>query len=296
MKKFITRILLFAAIVVALDLSYGAVMGYMHDHLKGGGMAKRLYVAQQCHEEIMMFGSSRMCHHYNPMLIEDSLGMTCFNAGEDGNGIIMAYGFLQMVLERYTPKMVIYDLSGYDFEADDRMKYIAFLKPYYDHECVREIISEISPIERYKMYSSLYRYNSFFLRIVGGFVSSSSVYQKGYLPLSKTMDYEVDIPKQNTAKVDSLKLAYLDKMISLCDEKGIVLVFCISPRYKAQDSDWYGPVKDLCTHRGAHLLDYNADLELAAEKTYYQDQTHMNSKGADVYTKKVIADIRHLFL
>lgn len=292
MKKFVIKIFLFAVLVAAIDMSFGFAMDYMHNHVKGGGMAKRLYVARDAKEDIMLFGSSRMCHHYNPMIIEDSLGVTCFNAGEDGNGIIMSYGFLSMMLDRYSPKLIVYDISGFDFAVDDNMKYLSFLRPYYKEPAIKEIITTIEPMERFKMMSSLYRYNSLTIRIAGCYLSSSSEYQKGYLPLSETMDYDVDVPADEQSIIDSVKIMYLQKFINLCREKDIPLVFALSPRYKANDSSFYSEIKILAGKGGIPLLDNYADTAFCQTKKFFKDQTHMNSLGADEYTRYMIPHLR----
>lgn len=292
MKKFISRIVIFAVIIAAIDFSFGFVMDYMHDHSKGGGMAKRLYMAREAEDEIMMFGSSRMNHHYNPMIIEDSLGLTCFNAGQDGCGILMSYGFLKMMLDRYSPKLVIYDISVFDFVEDDNMKHISLLKPYYSDSLVREIITDVSPMDKYKMMSSMYKYNSLAVRVLGSFISSSSEYQKGFLPLPNTMDYDVEVIEDSMPKVDETKLKYLRKFVDLCKEKNVPLVFALSPQYKAKDSSFFTVIKSLTSELDVPFFDNFSNANFCLNHNYFQDQYHMNSKGADEYTKYFVSKLR----
>lgn len=292
MKKFILRILMFAGLIAAIDFSFGKTMNYMHDHSKGGGMAKRLYMAREAEDEIMLFGSSRMNHHYNPMILEDSLGLTCFNAGQDGNGIIMSYGFLEMMLKRYKPSLIVYDLSEFDFSVGDNMKYISLLKPYYSEPSIQEIITDISPMDKYKMMCSMYKYNSLVVRILGSYISSSSEYQKGYLPLGGTMDYEVDDPVENAPMMDSVKVKYLRKFVELCKAKDVELVFSLSPRYKAKDSSYYKAVKEMILKMNVPFLDNYSNPVFCNKRDLFQDQIHMNSKGADEYTRYLVPYLR----
>lgn len=64
MKKLVRNLLIFVCVVVLIDVCYGFVCGYLQDNAKFGGTAKRMYVAKKSTEDIMMFGSSRMMHHY----------------------------------------------------------------------------------------------------------------------------------------------------------------------------------------------------------------------------------------
>lgn len=296
MKKFIKRIMIFAVIVTAIDFCFGWAMDYMHDHSKGGGMAKRLYMAREAKDEIMLFGSSRMNHHYNPMIIEDSLQVTCFNAGQDGNGVIMSYGFLKMMLERYTPKLVMYDISQFDFAIDDNMKYISLLKPYYKEPSIKEIIIDVSPMDKYKMASSLYKYNSLAIRVIGSYISSSSGYTKGYFPLFGKMNYEVDVSKEKNLMTDSVKVYYLKKFISLCKDNNIHLLFSLSPKYKAENSSSYDVVKFIANEMEVPILDNYTNAQFSNNKVYFQDQMHMNSTGADEYTKYLISFLREYIM
>ena len=68
-------------------------------------------------EDILIFGSSRALHHYNPEIIEDSLGMTCYNVGSGGQNIYFHLALLESTLERYTPEIVILELMYIDFEV-----------------------------------------------------------------------------------------------------------------------------------------------------------------------------------
>lgn len=292
MKKFILRILMFAVMITTIDFCFGYAMDYMHDHSKGGGMAKRLYMARESVDEIILFGSSRMNHHYNPIILEDSLGLSCFNAGQDGNGIIMSYGFLEMMLKRYNPRLIVYDISEFDFAVGDNMKYISLLKPYYSEPSVKDIITDISPMDKYKMMCSMYKYNSLVVRVLGSYISSSSEYQKGYLPLLGTMDYEVDDPVECAPMVDSVKIKYLRKFVELCKAKNVELVFSLSPRYKAKDSSYYKEVKDMILKMNVPFLDNYSNPDFCNNIDLFQDQIHMNSKGADEFTRYLIPYLR----
>ena len=110
MKKFILHILVFFAIVTAVDYVAGKVFRYIQ--IKAGGRTgAEWYACKEMKEDIIIMGSSRAIHHYVPRIIADSLGMSCFNAGQDGNGIILQYGRWKMISERYTPKLIIYDVN-----------------------------------------------------------------------------------------------------------------------------------------------------------------------------------------
>lgn len=294
MKRFLLKVLLFFLAVAVLDFLYGLAFQYMNDHSKGGGIKSRYYVCKETNEDVLVFGSSRAKHHYVPSIIEDILGVTCYNTGEDGNGIILCYGFLKMITKRYSPKLIIYDVTHFDMYEDDNMKYLDLMKPYYHEPCIDSIFWSVNPKTRYMMLSNLYRYNTTCLRVLGNFLHPMNNYPKGYCALQKTMDYEPVIENQEGKMVDSLKIGYFEKFIQLAKDNGVYLICCVSPMYKApSEDDFYNPVKRLCRKYDVPFLYYADFPTISCEKECFQDRTHMNHTGASEYTRNLALSIKN---
>lgn len=298
MKKYLIKIILFFVAVVVVDILFGIACQYMNDHSKGGGVKSRYYVCKESTEDVLVFGSSRAKHHYVPDVIEDSLGMTCYNTGEDGNGIILCYGFLKMITERYSPKLIIYDVTGFDMYEDDNMKYLDLMKPYYYENGIDSIFWAVELRTRVMMLSNLYRYNTTCLRVIGNFIYPMNNYPKGYSALNKTMDYEPEIKEEKEQAVDTLKIHYFEEFIRLAQNKDILLVCCVSPFYKAPNDDSKSePIKQLCKLYQVPFLYYGAEPDITNDRFLFQDRTHLNDKGARLYTSRLISWIRnnHLY-
>lgn len=296
MKKYLRNIALFFIIVVVLDILFGMVCQYMNDHSKGGGVKSRYYVCKESSEEVLVFGSSRAKHHYVPEVIEDRLGVSCYNTGEDGNGIIFCYGVLKMITERYAPKLIIYDVSGFDMYEDDNMKYLDLLKPYYYEKGIDSVFWSVEPKTRVMMMSNFYRFNTTCLRVIGNFIHPFENYPKGYSALHNSMDYEPEIREEKVNPVDSLKISYFESFIHLAHDNGIRLICCVSPSYKAPITDnKYDPIKHLCEQFQVPFLYYGAEREITNDKNLFQDRTHLNDKGARLYTSKLMHRINKLY-
>lgn len=296
MKKFLFRIALFFVAVAVIDVVFGVACKYLNAHVKGGEEKSRYYTCELSNEDVLIFGSSRAKHHYVPDIIEDSLGLTCYNTGEDGNGVILGYGILKMVVERYTPKLIIYDVCGFDIYQDDNMKYLNLLKPYYDEFGIDSIFWKINPKTRFMMKSNLYRYNTTCLRLVGNYFHPLNNYPQGYSALYNTMDYEPEIQGLEIVSKDTLKIDFFEDFIHLTQEKGIQLICCVSPVYKVQFyDDYYKPIEELCERYGVPFYDFSIENEISKKRAYFQDRTHMNDSGARLYTNKLIAIIREIY-
>lgn len=301
MRTFLRKVLLFFLVVVIVDLLFGVVFQYMNDHSKGGGVKSRYYVCKESNEDVLIFGSSRAKHHYVPDIIEDSLKLSCYNTGEDGNGIIYCYGVLKMITSRYTPKLIVYDVSGYDIYQDDNMKYLDLMKPYYYETGIDSIFWRVEPKTRLMMLSNIYRFNTTCLRVAGNFFRPMAVYPKGYSALTGVMNYEPILNEeasttQSNQKVDSLKLAYFERFILTTKELGITLVCCVSPTYKGKESDpYYNPIEQLCNKYDIPFLYYGGDKGIVINKELFLDKTHMNNIGATSYSCRIGGDLKRLF-
>lgn len=296
MRKYLIKILLFFAIIAVLDVLFGFACQYLNSHSKGGGTKSRYCVSKESDEDILVFGSSRAKHHYVPYIIEDRLGKSCYNTGEDGNGIIMCYGFLKMITARYNPKLIIYDVTGFDIYKDDNVKYLDLMKPYYDEPGIDSIFWTVNPKSRLIMKSNLYRYNTTCLSLLGNYIRPMQNYPKGYSALSETMDYEPNLPEMEHREVDSLKVSYFEEFIKLVKRNRIELVCCVSPYYKGfMTESFFYPVKQLCESYDVPFFFFGSEPTVSFEKELFKDRTHLNDKGARYYTNIVASIIDDYF-
>lgn len=296
MKKFILKVGLFFLALIIVDRALGTIFAYMGDHAKGGYMGHHKYATDKANEDILIFGSSRAIHHYNPQILSDSLGMSCYNCGVDGNGIILFYGLWQMIKKHHKPKMIVYDISlSFDFcKGESNQKYLGWLRADYDRPGVKEIFAVIDPTEKYKMMSWLYRYNSKFLQNVTDYIHPIfGIEGNGYLPLKGEMD-TMKIKKANgdnrQITLDEQKIYYLKKLIEETRGDSVKLVFAVSP-------SWYGeaqvqPIVDFFNNENAVFIDFSNKEKYTRHTEYFKDGQHLNSFGADEYTKDIIQYLR----
>lgn len=191
MKRFIIKIALFFALILIADIALGGALGYLANHSKGGFTQRDAYICNRLETEFLLMGSSRCVRHYNPQIITDSLGLSCYNTGQNGNGIILSYGRLRMIDERQKPKVVVYDINPeFDlFMGDDNHRYLTWLKQHYDREGVDEIFESVDKTEKYKMYSQMYRYNSRIIELLTDYLHPiSNARSDGFSPLKGKID------------------------------------------------------------------------------------------------------------
>ena len=293
MKKFILKVACFFAIIVVIDLIAGVVFPYLVANAKGGDNGRNNYICFKTNEDVLIFGSSRAAHHYNPQIITDSTGMTCHNCGQDGNGIILSYGRLLMIEKRYSPKVIIYDVqSTFDLSAyEDNHKYIVWLKPYYNNDEIKAILNDVDKTEKYKMMSNMYRYNSKFLQIINDCINPlRSMGKNGYKPYNEKMDTMKIIKdfklKEDTLLLDPIKTDYIRRFISLANKSKIVFVG--SPMWYGGNESNFNFIRDVCNENNIPFYDFSNDKKYVHKNMYFKDGVHMNGTGADEFSKDLI--------
>lgn len=296
MKKFLLKLTLFFVALIVVDRALGMVFSYMGDHAKGGYIGHHKYVTDKANEDILIFGSSRAIHHYNPQIITDSLGMSCYNCGQDGNGIILFYGLWQMIKQHHKPKMIIYDVStSFDLlEGESNQRYLGWLRADYDRPSIKKIFSEIDPTEKYKMTSILYRYNSKFMQILTDYVHPIfAIEGNGYLPLKGEMD-TMKIKKSDEVvripEYDQTKLDYLVKLID--DAKDVRIFFVASPLWYGMNEDTFKPLKEICIKKHIPFVDFSNNPQFVHNNYYFSDGVHLNANGSDEFTKALIGSLK----
>lgn len=300
MKKFIINILIFFGIVAVIDVAAGKAFWYLQSNRAGGGTGAEYYVCEKGLEDILIMGSSRASHHYVSHLFQDSLGMSCFNGGQDGNGIVMQYGRWKMISKRHIPKLVIYDIEpSFDLVKDDNTRYIDRLKPYAGDQDVSCYIAGLFPIEGLKLCSQLYRYNYKFLEIVSDCVRPGIV-NGGYKPKYGHIREEMikATPQESSAKgfiYDEMKIEQLRNMITEIQEAGGTFVFVASPYYRSLPQPDLSVVQQLSEEMSVPFFNY-CDSEMCDMADYFGDSMHLNDTGANVFTNDVIERIRILGL
>ena len=297
MKKFILHILLFFCIVTVVDLAAGFAFKHLQS-IAGGGTGAEHYVCKEGNEDVLVMGSSRASHHYVSSILADSLGMTCYNGGQDGNGIVMQYGRWRMIEKRHVPKLIIYDIEpSFDLAVNDNSRYVDRLKPYSDDNDVKGFISGLFPMERLKMMSKMYCFNYKFLEIMSDCIRPSDT-NGGYKPNFKHIRQEV-IDAEPRAKMyefneaDEIKIQCLANLIEEAKEMDVKVVLVSSPYWRGYPEIDLHLVKNLADKMNIPFIDY-ANSEIRNNPDWWADSMHLNSEGAQFFTSDLSKILREL--
>jgi len=296
MKRFIKNVTLFFALIAVADVLCGFILGFFAQNAKGGFTRRDTYICDSMKTDILLMGSSRCVNHYNPQIITDSLGMSCYNSGQMGNGIIQNYGRLKMIEERKKPKIVVYDIAP-DFDlflGEDNHRYLTWLKQHYERSGIADIFESVDSKEKYKMVSQMYRYNSRIIELMTDYLHPiADARIDGFNPLKGELNRTKikDIGKnEKKLFVDSVKLDYINKLID--ELEGVKLYFVVSPKWYGMDSVQFQPIMNICQERDIPFIDFANNPKYVRQDIYFKNGSHMNSRGADEFTKDLIGYIK----
>jgi hypothetical protein len=236
-----------------------------------------------------------------PEVFVDSLGLSYYNTGRDGNGIFYQTALLKSVLSRYTPKLVILDYAG-DF-GKGRQVYdnLSSLLPYYEsHPEIRKEVNLRGPYERVKLLSGIYPFNSQVLTISVGNLDLNKTRKpdnRGYVPLETEHPVNKEYFRSTIQQpVDSNKIHSLREFVQVAKASGTQLVVIYSPLYQEHKRYWEIEIcSAICKDAGVPFWDFSRDSLFLQRADLYYDPVHLNHKGATIFSQEVAHRLRGQF-
>lgn len=298
---FLFKLVVLLMVILLVDRLIGNTLHCFYFKINHEENFRTTYVLEQTKADVLIFGSSRANHHYNVSIIKQRLNLSCFNAGRDGNFIFYHYALLKGILKRYTPKIVILDLTCEDIyrepESYDR---ISCLLPYHKtHPELREITGMKSRFEKIKLLSRIYPFNSYLIQIITGNLDihdkqKNELIMLGFKPLNKKCNDPLQVLGDSFV-TDSNKIRILDSFIQECKKSNIKLVVFSSPYYMQYPSrrQYIMKIKEMTEKYDVPFWDYSQDKSFLNHREWFADMYHLNATGADKYTDLVIDKIIH---
>ena len=288
-KRYLLKALLLVVLLIVSDRGIGYGLRWMYRHQQGGDYRSATRAIEEQCADVLILGSSRARHHYNPVIIADSLQMEVYNAGRDGCFLVYQWAQLQLILDRYTPRIILLEVTPYDFNLNpsdyDRL---AGLLPYQDCPSFKEVIRKKSPWEQWKCMSSIYPYNGQILSMVTSMDANETDWIDGFDPLQGSIVHPMETGNGGAIdQLDEEKVKLMYEIIDLCEEKGIELFMITSPYYiHFTHSETLSRIQAICVERHIPYISYLNNLDYADGKLY-QTADHLNAEGANKFSTMV---------
>lgn len=293
MKSFFKYIVYTLIGIIFIDITYRFVFEFTYSHVPDYAELRQRYKYELNDKpvDLIILGASRAMFNYVPSIMQNSLNVSVYNAGMDGDGVIGQYLNLKKAISNGHLKYVIYDIANLQLTKKWNQDKISVYFPYYwKNKDVQEVVDEFigKSKARIMLSSGLYQYNSCYHDLVRCFIQKK-INDKGYegLPYNGTpiKVQSWDRNKQYDAFIpDSLCEIYLDKIVGLCKQNDICLFICMSPATMfVKTSQLY--LNKYCKKHNIIYLDFVDCPETNHDLRLFRDNNHLNRKGAPIFTQ-----------
>ena len=255
--------------------------------------------------DVLFLGSSHAASSFNPQVIYDSYGITSYNLGCEQQSIFMSYYWLKEALKYQSPSLVVLETYTF-FKYTDAYVYNrmncseAALRKTLDCMKLSPLkiraaleVERIDPSQSALSYIlTNIRYHNRWMNLGENDYTGSSMAAhggiKGYSFRTGTDPGAEDVvfSDSDAAEAEGKAMAwiaeeYLDRIVRLCREKGIRLVFVKIP--SGESAGRYRTTREYADQNGIDYYDFNEEklyheLAYSAERDRY---SHPNWSGAE---------------
>ena len=261
------------------------------------------------HIDMIFLGTSRAHRSFDPEVFEEELGMdSVFNASSGLQPIEGSYYLLQELVPRCRPDYVVMDVTaGTFFNQSAALEKIIVLDRLHGPVKLEYLLKCFKPDEYLNAVSRVYRFrNNMTLESISEIVhEKQELRENGYSERKAGMDLYTDSgfiysyltgyvengPSENYYRFENTvpeNMAYLEKIISLCEENGIRLFLVTSPwpmmqmYYNKNYQEFTDRVSAIADEHGLPYvnLNYLRGREEWLGDDMMFDSGHVNGEGA----------------
>jgi hypothetical protein len=291
--------LLFLVLVIGFDQALGAGLDRLYRRTTSGEFGGLINYALKQDPEVLVLGSSRAQHHVSPSILQARLSATVFNAGVNGQDFLYAVMLLDLWTRSHRPPAAIIlhmDPQSLSRSEEEIERTSVFSAYFGESQIVRRILLMRGNYARVKYLSYSYRFNGKVFPIIKNLVVRPDPTFDGYVGLAGSLAGGSDSSAASGgAEIGALpywdlKLEYLGEMAQYCRNTGTRLFLFTSPVFKSDParSVWSARLSQLvASYPGVEFLDLSERTHpelFAGQFQLYFDNTHLNARGAEIFS------------
>lgn len=257
------------------------------------------YYREKTNIDVIFVGSSTVQAGISPMTLYKEYGVTAYNRSNSSQVIPISLCMVQDAIKRNKPKLVVLDV-GFLYQADDYVdegssrKSMDSLKwSKYKVDCIKAIMDDtesftdyVFPILRFHS-----RWNDLKLDDLKYWIYKPTVTYNGQLLQFDTINKEFEYNPYNLEDdivASNRTIEYLQKLVDTCDDNNVQIMFIKMPMIKG---NWNNGIDEQITKVASdnnikyyNYIDSFEDIGLVTLEDF-SDEQHMNSIGAEKFTK-----------
>ncbi len=307
------QVLLFVLLFALLVLGFGEMLEAMYDQ---DIQAPDFYPYQRYAEynalpddsiDLLFLGSSHMYRSLDPAQFETALGTRAFNMGSSAQMLDTSYYILEDVLQHHTPSTAVLEVNFVIFKNDHYIDQNIYAYDYMRPSPVKtEFWRDVFSVKDKFVYSlKILRYRRHLISWLTDVTKHEKAVQTEYYK-DKGYVYSNHVVSENSLINDNLlngyvykgaseaQMAYLDRIIALCEDNNINLVIVTAPfpEYSLSLSKNYAlftqEMTKVTEKYGITHIDYNLLNAGPFDVSMFSDSDHLNGRGAEVMGRLLI--------
>ena len=254
--------------------------------------------------DVMFFGSSNTYCSFNPLVIWKETGVKSYVFATQQQPVWATYHYMVDAFKTQSPELVVMDvlmLSKNDEVYDDGVNYTFCDNMPLSKNKVELAWASAPKGERFGLLCNFVKYHSRWSELEKkDFEYKKSEmydYSKGFCML--TGKYNGEIIREDVSGVTECaelmekNSLYLQKIIDLCRQEGVRLMFVKTPsNATVEEKKYYNSVQKLAEENGVEFVDYNLyydEIGLDLGNDFY-DGTHLNVWGAEKFSEFFVSN------
>lgn len=261
--------------------------------------------------DVVIYGSSRAMVHLDPKIIGDSLSASAYNLGINGHNFwLQYYRHKEFMEHNKKPGLIIHSVDIFTLAKRKDLFNMEQFLPYmlYDRD-LQQWISTYTGFTWFDFNVPLIRYygqfkviGKVFKSTIAGEVMADSSRYMGFAAQNLYWNDDLEKAKRKfpdyRASVDPKSVLLFDNYLKECIESDIPVVLVYSPEYK-EGQDFVknrDEIMNIFFYFSAKynipFIDYSND-SISYKKEYFYNASHLNAKGAELFTSKLVHDIKN---
>ena len=262
--------------------------------------------------DIIYIGASMPRMSIDPCVIDTLTGLKGYNFSFDACSVV----YLNMILSKYmhdhpTPKYVVLVIDQFTLANGNKpLYYFHDFQPYIGDSIVSSCLLPYCPeylpasfMERYTLFQKTVAKTDFIASLFKNLLmhikgKDNPDKGRGFRPDDKTWESMPHGIKPFKESYPTRDLIFLQQMCSLCEKKGVKLIWITPPLYKdyrkivLNYDELNDSIKNLAKNYHIPYWIYT-DIYMGQDSTYFYNVEHMNAKAAPVFSNILGEDIKN---
>jgi hypothetical protein len=313
MAKFILKIVVYSTLIGLLAIGTDALLSNMLRQTKeypGEFEVMNDIYASKAVCDVAIYGSSRAWNHVDPRILHDSLQLSFYNFGINGQNFWLQHlRHREFLAYNVRPTYILMSLDMFTFQPKNELYNTMQFYPYMLwNENVRTYTKSYLGFKTMDYYVPLVRYSgkrkalsAIVNNTLGPNRNAPNFRFRGFTGLDKPWTDDFDNAKSKLGfyrvEVDGSLIKLFDEFLNECAMLNIKVILVYSPEY-IQGQEFVANRDSIFTIFQAaarkyklHFLDYSQD-ELCKSKELFFNASHLNKTGADIFSRKLAHDLQ----